>query len=190
MIGRIFITRSGYDPQLGKSVQDPYLGETPSMGACRPDIRRALSPEDQLFVISGKVQGAPQFVIGGFEVLEKIDAQTAYERFPEQRLRRCEDGQLEGNVIVDAEGRQHELDDHENFELRLSNYLVGTNPIVLTNEEEISRGRNETLEFLCDLLKKTGDSPFSLLGRGGTKLNEWQVERLREWLEGLKVRND
>jgi hypothetical protein len=26
MIGKIFITSSGYDPQLGKHVKDPYLG--------------------------------------------------------------------------------------------------------------------------------------------------------------------
>ena len=25
MVGKIFITRSGYDPQLGKHVKDPYL---------------------------------------------------------------------------------------------------------------------------------------------------------------------
>ena len=103
MIGRIFITRNGYDPQLGKSVKDPYLGETPSMGACRPDIRRILKPRDHVFVISGRIPELPQFVIGGFEVLEKIDAKTAFFRFPEQRLRRRDDGQLQGNVIVDAE---------------------------------------------------------------------------------------
>ena len=27
MIGKIFITSSGYDPQLGKHVKDPYLGK-------------------------------------------------------------------------------------------------------------------------------------------------------------------
>ena len=68
--------------------------------------------------------------------------------------------------------------------------MVGTNPVVLVEEDEISQGRAETLEFLCDLLKKRGNSPFKLLGRGGVKLDEWQVERLREWLEGLKVPHD
>lgn len=42
MIGKIFITRSGYDPQLGKHVKDPYLGDCPTLGACRPDIRKQL----------------------------------------------------------------------------------------------------------------------------------------------------
>jgi hypothetical protein len=54
MIGKIFITRSGYDPQLGKHVKDPYLGANPTLGACRPDVRRQLNEGDHIFVISGK----------------------------------------------------------------------------------------------------------------------------------------
>jgi hypothetical protein len=30
MVGKIFITRQGYDPQLGKHVKDPYLGPNPA----------------------------------------------------------------------------------------------------------------------------------------------------------------
>ena len=195
MIGKIFITSSGYDPQVGKSIKDPFLGETASMGACRPDIRRTLKRGDHVFVISGLVPELPQFVIGGFEVFEKIDAKTAFLRFPEQRLSMGEDGQLHGNIIVDAEGRQHELDghdlgDHDKFKRRIANYMVGTNPVALVEDKEISRGRTETLEFLCDLLNKRGDSPFKLLGRAAVKLDEWQVERVRDWLEGLKLRYD
>ena len=29
MMGKIFITRAGYDPLLGKHVKDPYLGPCP-----------------------------------------------------------------------------------------------------------------------------------------------------------------
>ena len=36
MVGKIFITRTGYDPQLGKHVKDRYLGPRPTLGACRP----------------------------------------------------------------------------------------------------------------------------------------------------------
>ncbi len=42
MIGKIFVTSSGYDPEKGKDVKDPYLGANPSLGACRPDIRKKL----------------------------------------------------------------------------------------------------------------------------------------------------
>lgn len=42
MVGKIFITRTGYDPQLGKHVKDPYLGPCPTLGACRPDVRKQL----------------------------------------------------------------------------------------------------------------------------------------------------
>ena len=74
MIGKIFITSSGYDPQLGKHVKDPYLGPKASLGACRPDIRRQVKEGDHLFVISGKLPNVRQFVMGGFEVVQKIDA--------------------------------------------------------------------------------------------------------------------
>ena len=44
-----------------------------------------------LFVISGKLPNVRQFVMGGFEVAKKIDAQEAYRRFPDQHLRLRED---------------------------------------------------------------------------------------------------
>src|SRR5262249_38913247 len=100
MVGKIFITRTGYDPQLGKHVKDPYLGPNPTLGACRPDIRERLAPGDHVYTISGRVPSAPQFVMGGFEIDAKIDAIQAYDRFPEQRLRFREDGQPTGNIIV------------------------------------------------------------------------------------------
>ena len=31
MVGKIFITRSGYDPQVGKHIKDPYLGPRPTL---------------------------------------------------------------------------------------------------------------------------------------------------------------
>ena len=68
MVGNIFITSTGYDPQLGKHVKDPYLGPQPTLGACRPDIRRRLALGDHICVISGKVPGANQFVMGGLVV--------------------------------------------------------------------------------------------------------------------------
>lgn len=48
MAGKIVITRTGYDPELGKHVKDPYLGPNPSLGACRPDVREKLQEGDHL----------------------------------------------------------------------------------------------------------------------------------------------
>lgn len=66
MIGKIFITRTGYDPQLGKHVKDPYLGPCPTLAACRPDFRKQfrkqLQKGDHIFVISGKIREVNQFV--------------------------------------------------------------------------------------------------------------------------------
>src|SRR5437764_15044154 len=104
MIGKIFVTGSGCDPVDGKHVKDPYLGPQASLGACRPDIRKRVEEGDHVFVVSGKVRGVAQVVLGGFEVAEKISAIEAYERFPEQHLRRLANGQVTGNVIVNADG--------------------------------------------------------------------------------------
>ena len=158
MIGKIFITSSGYDPQLGKHVKDPYLGPEASLGTCRPDLRRQAKIGDHLFVISGKLPNVRQFVMGGFEVAQKIDALQAYEQFPDQRLRMRDDGQLAGNVIVDANGAQHVLDtrDPTGFARRTPNYIVGTNCISLVDPAEIALGREETLDVLREIFKKPG----------------------------------
>jgi hypothetical protein len=188
MIGRIFITRSGYDPEKGKHVKDPTLGPLPTLGACRPDIRRRVVEGDHIFVISGKVRGAAQYVIGGFEVAQKIDAMTAYRILPEQRLHRRDDGQLDGNIIVDARGNQHRLDNHrtDTFEKRITDYVVGRNPVALTTPEEIALGREQTLEVLRNVFRKPGGSPFEVVGRWGSPLSEDQVMQLRDWLHSLK----
>jgi hypothetical protein len=185
MIGEIFITRSGFDPQQGKQVKDPYLGDAPSLGICRPDIRKRVAPGDYIFVVSGKVPGIQQFVIGGFEVEEKINAMAAFRRFPEQRLHHLDDGQLAGNIIVNSRGVQHKLDEHHGFERRIDNYIVGKNPIALTTPDQIARGRAETLDVLREITRKSGQSPINVIGRG-CKLNEDQALQLRDWLYSIK----
>ena len=184
MIGEIFITSSGFDPQQGKLVKDPYLGPAPSLGICRPDIRKRVVPGDYIFVISGKVPGVQQYVIGGFEVEEKIHAMAAFQRFPAQRLHRS-DGQLAGNIIVNSRGKQHKLDEHRGFERRIDNYIVGKNPIALTTPQEIARGREETLDVLREITRKHGSAPINVIGRG-CKLTEDQVLQLRDWLYSIK----
>jgi hypothetical protein len=191
MIGKIFITGSGYDPQLGKHVKDPYLGPNPSLGACRPDVREKLSEGDHLFFITGKLPNVNQYVMGGFQVGEKMDAITAYERFPEQRLHLREDGEVDGNVIVDENGAQHPLDHHKQktFDRRIKNYIVGTNEICMETPEEIAFAREQTLEMLRELFsRRDGKSPWDIVGHLGLDLTDAQIFRLREWLQSLKSR--
>jgi hypothetical protein len=187
MIGKIFITSSGYDPQLGKHVKDPYLGPNASLGACRPDIRRQVKEGDHIFVISGKLPNVRQFVMGGFEVVKKIDAQQAYQMFPDQRLHLRDDGQLTGNIIVDANGTQHQLDTHDpaTFARRVFNYVVGGNSIAWVKPKEIALGREQTLDALREILKQNGGSPWEIVGHYGSQLTEEQVHQLREWLLSL-----
>jgi len=190
MSGVVFITRTGYDPERGKHIKDPYLGPVPSFGACRPDIRRRVVPGDYIFVVSGKVsESFPQFVIGGFAVDEKLKTMAAFDRFPDQRLHVREDGQLDGNIVIESGGNQHALDTHrtETFASRIENYIVGRDPIALTEPHEIERGRRETMDVLKSILRKPGNSPIQVIGRGGSWLNDIQVLELRDWLYSIKA---
>jgi hypothetical protein len=133
------------------------------------------------------VPGFSQVVLGGFEVAEKISAIEAYERFPEQRLRLLPNGEVTGNVIVSAEGKQHALDHHDRrkFDQRIENYLVGTNPIALLTLEEIEEGRLRTLEILQEVFGKNGDSIREIMGRN-RNMTEIQVDKLRKLLDEVK----
>lgn len=187
MIGKIFVTGTGCDPVKGDHIKDPHLGKNPSLGACRPDIRRQVKKGDNVFVVTGKVPGFAQVVLGGFEVAEKITAMEAYERFPDQRLQLLPDGQVTGNVIVNGNGKQHKLDHHkkETFDDRIENYLVGTNPIALLTLDEIAEGRDKTLEILREVFDMKGDSIRDLMGRG-RNMTEQQVLKLRTLLDAVK----
>ena len=186
MAGRIYITRHGYDPQKGGYIKDPYLDGRPTMGACRPDLRRSLRVGDTVFAVSGGIPGFKQFILGCFDIQEKITMQEAYKRFPEQRLHLRDDGQKAGNVICDAKGHQHPLDDHKNFENRLQNYIIGGNEILLQTDEEIEVGRRETMDILRDVFHKAGSRPFDILGRSARKLDIKQVDELKDWLASIK----
>ena len=133
--------------------------------------------------------------MGGFEIAAKIDPLTAYQEFPERRLRRLPDGQLTGNIIITADGKQHKLDthnldNHKSFEKRIQNYVIGTNLLSLTTDEEIERGREQTIEALRDILHKQGKSPVEVVSHYGTKLDEKKILELRAWLKSLKVNNN
>jgi hypothetical protein len=90
------------------------------------------------------------------------------------------------NIIVDSRGQQHPLDSHESFERRISDYVIGRNPIQLVTPSEIARGREQTLEVLRSVFRKRGSRPIDIVGRWGSKLSDTQVEQLRDRLVSLK----
>src|ERR1700687_1478027 len=186
MKGYTYITRTGTDPQCGAPLKDPTLDGTPSLGACMPNVRQWVRVGDHVFVISGKVPGVPQYIVGGFEVVEKMHALEAYRRFPELRLR-VEAGIVTGNIIVTADGAQHPLEDHGSFQKRCENFLIGKNPIHISSPRQIEIARQETLEVLRRTFHKDGAAPLNIIGHC-SKMTEAQVRQLREWLLSLRVR--
>jgi hypothetical protein len=184
MKGYIYTMYAGADPGHGWVMNDPILAPSPTLGACVPHIRRAVVEGDHIFVISGRVPGERQFVVGEFEVAEKIDALAAYRRFPENRLKLGPNGQILGNVIVDSRGNHHKLDDHKNFEDRIENYIVGRDPLVLQTPAQFKAARDETIDILSDVFQKKGERVFDIIGRY-RKMDQSQVEQVRAWLKNL-----
>jgi hypothetical protein len=184
MNGYIYTMAAGADPGYGWTMNDPIFGDIPTLGACVPNIRRAVEEGDYIFVVSGRVRNEKQFVVGGFPVDEKISALAAYRRFPENRLRLSDGGQVLGNVIVNSRGEHHPLDDHDNFKVRVENYIVGRDPIVLRTPIQQKAGRLSTVDFLSHLFGKKGPRVFDLIGRH-RKMSEDQVKETINWLRDL-----
>lgn len=184
MKGYIYRLHAGADPVKGWIYNDPIFGSPPTLGACVPNIRRVVERGDWIFAISGRVEGHQAYVVGGFQIEEKISALQAYRRLPQYRLQRAEGDQVTGNIIVDSRGKHHPLDHHDGFEKRISDYLVGGDMVYVSDPAQIEKARTQTLASLSDIFKKQGNRDFDIVPRH-RKMNEDQVKQLREWLSPL-----
>ena len=178
------------DPGMGRPLDDPILksGVRPTMGTCRPDLRRLVHLGDQIFVISGSMGPAvKQYVIGGLEIGQKLDDQlAAYEAYPEHRLHFDAAGQRSGNIIVTADGEHDPRDHHDKFDKRIQNYLVGKNPVVLESPREVTLGRERSVDILADIFDKPGARTMREAVGRMRRLSVAQAARLRQALIDLK----
>lgn len=188
MKGYIYITGAGADPGARNNLSDPLFGKTPSLGACMPNIRRLVVPGDYIFVVSAKIPALQQYVVGGMRVKEKISTLAAYKRFPENRLSLDQNGNVQGNIIVDSRGNQHPLDHHpaNTFEERIKNFIVGESPVSLQTPREVELGRAQTLPKLSQILGRPGNRPIDVVSRW-SKLDEEKIKNLIDWLRGIKA---
>ncbi len=189
MASYIFVSPRS-DPGMGKPLDDPILraGVRPTMGTCRPDLRRLVRVGDQIFAVSGSMgPKVSQYVIGGLQIDQKLDDQiAAYEAYPEHRLHFDASGHRIGNIIVTADGTHDPRDHHDKFDTRIRNYLVGTNPVVLETAREVELGRERSVDILAQIFDKPGaKSMREAVGRM-RKLSDAQAARLREALLDLK----
>lgn len=185
MSGYIYTMYAGADPGHGWTMNDPIFGPVPTLGACVPNIRRAVNKGDHIFVVSGRVPGERQFIVGGFKVAEKISALSAHKRLPQNRLRMTPDGQIAGNIIVNSNGEHHPLDQHTNFANRVANYLVGSDPSYFETRTQYNAARSETLDVLSNIFEKRGERVFDIIGRY-RKMDNDQVKELLSWIQAIK----
>jgi hypothetical protein len=166
-------------------MNDPIFRPVPTLGACVPNLRRQVDLGDWLFVVSGRTKVERQYIVGGLRVAEKIDHLAALARFPELQVRRDQSGHVYGNIIVNEDGSHHSDDNHDSFEKRIENYIVGGDARFLESPNEVQRSREETLGVLSDLFGQAGNRPFDMIGRQ-RRLNEEQIDRLNKWLADVK----
>jgi hypothetical protein len=189
MSNYIFVS-PGSDPGMGRPLTDPDFraGARPTMGTCRPDLRRLVSLGGQIFVVSGSMgRNVEQYVIGGFEIDTKLDSQlAALRQYPENQLNFDEHGQRSGNIIVRPDGSHDPRDNHDKFEQRIKNYVIGRNPIVLETPKEVALGRERSLDILAEVLDKPRAGRVGQVIGRMSKLSDAQAERLREALAALK----
>jgi hypothetical protein len=182
----IFVS-PGSDPGAGRALVDPMLTSSkPSMGTCRPDLRRMVKPGDHIFVVSGsRGRTYQQYVIGGMQIDEKLEDQIeALRRLP-QNVLTFEGRQKHGNIIALPDGTQHPKDRHSNFESRIKNYVLGKNAVVLETPREVEIGRERSVDILARLFDRSGSRIQQVMGRS-RKLSDAQAERLRRALEDIK----
>ncbi len=186
MKGYIYRMYEGADPSTGWEMTDPIYKDVPTMGACRPDIRRRVERGDYIFAISGRVANIKPHIVGAFAVDDKINALAAYNRFPENRMQKDEDGTFHGNIIVDSSGEHLDFDYHTNHERRIENYLIGKDPIFFETTEQIKVAKNETIDILNNIFGKQEDKVHKIIGRC-SKLDEQQIDNLLVWMKKIKA---
>lgn len=187
----IFVS-PGSDPGAGLALVDPMLSSSkPSMGTCRPDLRRMVKPGDHIFVISGsRGRSIPQYVIGGMQIDKKLEDQLeALRRRPENVLR-FDGKQRSGNIIALPDGTQDPRDEHdkrdrEKFENRIKNYILGKDPVVLETPKEVEIGRDRSVRILSGIFDIPGHRMQQVVGRG-RKLSNVQVDQLLRALDDIK----
>lgn len=175
----------GADPGIGWKMTDPIYTPKPTLGACMPNIRRSVMEGDFIFSISGRAEGVKQFIVGGFEVEEKMNALEAYSRLPQNRMKLNDDGSISGNIIVDAKGNPLPFDYHTNHEKRIENYIIGRNPIFFEKPKEIELAREDSVRVLQQIFNNKEDTVSKIIGRW-RKLEKGQINELTSWMSEIK----
>jgi hypothetical protein len=189
MKGYIYITGTGVDPARRGPLADPTFGKPPTLGACMPNVRRNVDAGDWIFVMSGKLAGAAQYLVGGLRVAEKVDASVAFLRLPGQRLANDGHGRIAGNIVVRADGTQDPLDWHgaHRFEQRRQNFIIGDEAFQLSTPREVELARTRTLPMLRRVLHRPGaERVIDAMGRM-SRLDQAQVRSVLDWAAQLKA---
>jgi hypothetical protein len=180
------VRRSACGGGKGWIDNDPHFWTSPpTWGICRNDIRRRASPGDYIFFVLPKAAEQPQCLLGYLRVAEKITHDQAFRR-PGLRSKRMGNKDVNGNIIVDADGKYNRYDARAHlhiFEKVKQEYVIGDPAHSrFLSEKEIRKLAPRFVLFLKKLIGGKGDRPIDFISRYGRELDAAQVRAVLEWV--------
>lgn len=166
---------------------DPHLWTKPyTWGICRYDIRNRIKEGDYIFFVLGRNANLPQMIFAYIKVGEIINHYQAYHREELKSKRMTDDKKIQGNILVDSEGKYniHDKGIHKaTFDKRKWRYVIADmdNSRFLSKVEIINKSKG-FVHILNKILYKHGQTPFEIITRAGQRLTQEQTLQLLEWL--------
>lgn len=169
---------------------DPHFyNSPPTWGICRTDFRKKLKKGDYVFFVLPKNAidenklHLPQMIYGYFKIEQHIDHITAYQLFPQKRMRAEHPN---GNIIVNADGSYNQFDNGahlEKFNQIKEHYIIGSQ---LENRflqpQDVIRLAPSFLDVLNEVFEANFTDIFKIIGRKGRIINEMQIQQLLHWI--------
>jgi len=125
----------------------------------------------------------PQMIYGYFRIADHIDHDTAYQMFPQKRMRNANPN---GNIIVNADGTYNRFDNDvhkDRFDQINEHYIVGDkSDHRFLKPAEIRRLAPTFLRTLNKVFNSKATKIFEVIGRKGRVLSDTQTNKLVNWL--------
>jgi hypothetical protein len=188
--GRIYIASvfDNLDPFNGQGVDnDPHFWYTPpTWGICRTDFRSNVKKDDVVFFVSSKNNSNfPQMIFAYLVVSRTITHDQAFIEFPDKRMR--SNAVVPGNILVDSRGKYNKADEGahlDRFHEIKNHYVVGQKYSRMLTIDEINRKAPELDMIINRIFDKKYMKAHEIIGQKGRVLNEKQINKLIDWLNG------
>jgi len=189
--GRIYIANvvKNLDPTNGIPIDnDPHFwSDPPTWGICRHDIRARANKGDVIFYVAANNQFFKQMIFAYMTIEDIITHDEAFKLYPQKRMySNIPHSEVRGNILTDGSGCYNLADEEahrDRFAKFKKYYAIGDvkNSRMLT-VAEIRKKQDQFINILNTIFGVNKHRPDLVIGQGGRKLNETQINQLLNWL--------